>query len=131
MPLFAIHGNHDDTTRDGGSEVLSAMDILSGANLLNYFGQQDEVDSLLISPVLLQKGSTKIALYGLGGMRDERLMRMWQANKIQFLRPKVEGGGKDDDEWFNIFCIHQKRDDDDWRGSKNCVHETMIPGACQ
>ena len=34
MPLFGIHGNHDDPTRDGGSEMLSAMDLLSVANLL-------------------------------------------------------------------------------------------------
>jgi len=129
MPLFGIHGNHDDPTRDGGSEMLSAMDLLSVANLLNYFGRQDEVDNVRISPVLLRKGSTKIALYGLGSMRDERLNRMWQAKKVKFLRPRGDGGGKDDDGWFNIFCIHQNRDAG--RGSKNCVHESMIPGACR
>ena len=36
MPCFAIHGDHDDPGGEGG---LSALDILSSANLLNYFGK--------------------------------------------------------------------------------------------
>lgn len=139
LPIFLIHGNHDDPTRDGGPELLSAVDLLSVANLVNYFGRQDEVDNVRISPVLLQKGETKVALYGMGSMRDERLNRMWQGKKVKFLRPErggggggghneddEKGGGEDDEkEWFNIFTLHQNRDLG--RGSKNCVHESMIP----
>jgi hypothetical protein len=33
-----------------------------------------------IVPVLLQKGSTKVALYGLGNIRDERLARAFQTH---------------------------------------------------
>ena len=33
---------------------------------------------LRIAPVLLQKGSTRLALYGLGNLRDERLCRLFQ-----------------------------------------------------
>ena len=76
-------------------------------------------------------------------MRDERLNRMWQGKKVRFLRPEMDmggggrnrgGGGRDDDDndedeesrdWFNIFTLHQNRDLG--RGSKNCVHESMIP----
>lgn len=36
------------------------------------------IGKLEIVPVLLQKGSTKIALYGLGNIRDERLARAFQ-----------------------------------------------------
>jgi double-strand break repair protein MRE11 len=139
LPIFTIHGNHDDPTRDGSSELLSAIDLLSVSNLLNYFGRQDAVDNVQISPILLQKGSTKVALYGMGSMRDERLNRMWQGKKVRFLRPEQDmGGGRnnnnrgDDEEeeeesrdWFNIFTLHQNRDLG--RGSKNCVHESMIP----
>ncbi len=141
LPIFLIHGNHDDPTRDGGPELLSAVDLLSVANLVNYFGRQDEVDNVRVSPVLLQKGNTKVALYGMGSMRDERLNRMWQGKKVKFLRPERSAGGigriNDDDEneegadddeekeWFNIFTLHQNRDLG--RGSKNCVHESMIP----
>lgn len=35
LPVFTIHGNHDDPA---GSGRLSAVDILSQANLVNYFG---------------------------------------------------------------------------------------------
>ena len=31
-----------------------------------------------LAPILLQKGATKVALYGLGNIRDERLARMFQ-----------------------------------------------------
>ena len=33
------------------------------------------VGSLQIEPLLLKKGTTKVALYGLGNVRDERLAR--------------------------------------------------------
>lgn len=36
------------------------------------------VGSLVIEPVLLKKGTTKLALYGLGNVRDERLARAFQ-----------------------------------------------------
>ena len=134
LPIFLIHGNHDDPTRDGGPELLSAVDLLSVANLVNYFGRQDEVDNVRISPVLLQKGETRVALYGMGSMRDERLNRMWQGKKVKFLRPERvsehstddrDEEGNEEKEWFNIFTLHQNRDLG--RGTKNCVHESMIP----
>ncbi|KAK1740259.1 double-strand break repair protein MRE11 family protein [Skeletonema marinoi] len=136
LPIFTIHGNHDDPTRDGSSELLSAIDLLSVSNLLNYFGRQDAVDNVQVSPILLQKGGTKVALYGMGSMRDERLNRMWQGKKVRFLSLSRtwwwgRNNREDDDEeeesrdWFNIFTLHQNRDLG--RGSKNCVHESMIP----
>lgn len=36
LPIFTIHGNHDDPT---GADSLSAVDILSTAGLVNYFGK--------------------------------------------------------------------------------------------
>eukprot|EP00554_Chaetoceros_debilis_P011983 CAMPEP_0194116684 /NCGR_PEP_ID=MMETSP0150-20130528/28215_1 /TAXON_ID=122233 /ORGANISM="Chaetoceros debilis, Strain MM31A-1" /LENGTH=817 /DNA_ID=CAMNT_0038807463 /DNA_START=62 /DNA_END=2515 /DNA_ORIENTATION=+ len=142
LPIFSIHGNHDDPTRDGGTEMLAALDLLACANLVNYFGRQDEVDKVVVSPVLMKKGDTKVALYGIGSMRDERLNRMWQGKKVRFLKPdennkssrrngsedESEEDPEDEDEnsgWFNIFALHQNRDAG--RGSKNCVHDSMIP----
>lgn len=71
----------------------------------------------------------------MGSMRDERLNRMWQGKKVKFLRPDQNQTSNDDDDdegnnygesnWFNIFTLHQNRDLG--RGSKNCVHESMIP----
>lgn len=36
--------------------MLSALDLLSVSNLVNYFGRQDQADNVQVSPVLLQKG---------------------------------------------------------------------------
>lgn len=48
------------------ADALCALDILSCAGLVNHFGRSPSVEKIDISPVLLQKGSSKIALYGLG-----------------------------------------------------------------
>lgn len=126
--------------------MLAALDLLAVNHLVNYFGRQDEVDKVVVSPVLIHKGETKVALYGMGSMRDERLNRMWQGKKVRFLKANPDkdanddaNSGDDDDDnsdddaddkeenggWFNIFTLHQNRDLG--RGSKNCVHESMIP----
>ncbi|KAI9100674.1 putative nuclease Mre11 [Phlyctochytrium arcticum] len=101
IPVFSIHGNHDDPTGDGG---LCALDLLSVAGLVNYFGKQVEVDDINIKPILLQKGSSKLALYGLGNIRDERLHRTFQRKKVRMYRP-----AENTDDWFNLMVIHQNR----------------------
>ena len=88
--------------------------------MVNYFGRQEKIEQVQVSPILMKKGDTHLALYGLGSMRDERLHRMWRQQKLKFLRPETS-----DIEWFNLFALHQNRDRG--RGSKNCVQETMIP----
>lgn len=36
LPVFTIHGNHDDPS---GADNLSAVDLLSTCGLVNYFGK--------------------------------------------------------------------------------------------
>ena len=36
LPVFTIHGNHDDPS---GPENVSAVDLLSSSSLVNYFGK--------------------------------------------------------------------------------------------
>ena len=120
LPVFSINGNHDDPTRESGTEALSACDILSAGNFLNYFGTASRINDINIKPVLIEKGSTKLALYGLGAVRDERLSRMFSKDKVKFVRPKEEVK-----EYFNMFVLHQNRDTG--RGVKNCVHESFLP----
>ena len=36
LPVFTIHGNHDDPA---GADNLSAVDVLSSCKLVNYFGK--------------------------------------------------------------------------------------------
>jgi hypothetical protein len=49
-------------------------------------------------------GESKLALYGIGALRDERLHRTFQQNKVKWARP-----AEDANDWFNIFVIHQNR----------------------
>ena len=80
------------------------------------------MEDIEITPILISKGSTNVAIYGLGAIRDERLNRMWNMKKVRFVRLTME---QRRDDFFNIFLIHQNRDLG--RGTKNCIHESMIP----
>ncbi|KAM3615991.1 uncharacterized protein V6R79_010645 [Siganus canaliculatus] len=115
IPVFSIHGNHDDPT---GAEGLCALDLLSASGLVNHFGHSHSVERIEISPILLQKGKTKLALYGLGSIPDERLYRMFVNNQVMMLRPKEE-----QDEWFNLFAIHQNRSK---HGPTNYIPEQFL-----
>ena len=71
--LFCIHGNHDDPVRESAGaseELLSALDLLAAANLINYFGRSESAERVDLHPVLLAKGRTRLALYGLGYTPD-------------------------------------------------------------
>lgn len=66
-------------------------------------------------------GKTKLALYGLGSIRDERLHRTFQARKVKWVRPAT-----DKEEYFNVFVIHQNRTKRlDYY--KNAISEAMLP----
>lgn len=99
IPVFSIHGNHDDPSGEGH---LAALDILQMSGLLNYYGRTPESDNIQVKPVLLQKGSTKLALYGMSNVRDERLFRTFRDGNVRFFQPNLHK-----DEWFNLASVHQ------------------------
>lgn len=99
IPVFSIHGNHDDPSGEGH---LAALDILQVSGLLNYYGRTPESDNIHVKPVLLQKGRTKLALYGLSNVRDERLFRTFRSGKVKFYQP-----GTQKEDWFNLLSVHQ------------------------
>lgn len=99
IPVFSIHGNHDDPTGDGH---LCSLDLLQVAGLVNYFGRIQEVDNIQAKPILLQKGQTKLALYGLSNVRDERMHRSFRDNQVKWFRPNVQSS-----DWFNLLAVHQ------------------------
>lgn len=72
------------------------------SGLINYYGRTPESDNVQVKPVLLQKGTTKLALYGMSNVRDERLYRTFRAGGVKFFQPSVQK-----DEWFNLMSIHQ------------------------
>ncbi|KAL6658935.1 hypothetical protein ACP70R_002975 [Stipagrostis hirtigluma subsp. patula] len=125
LPVFTIHGNHDDPT---GVDNLSANDVLSSANLINYFGKMDigctGVGEVKVYPVLIKKGETNVALYGLGNIRDARLNRMLnEPRAVNWMRAESRDETALSD-WFNILVLHQNRT----KGSpKNGISEHLLP----
>ena len=51
-PVLSIHGNHDNPT---GRDNLSAIDVLAGQGLLSHFGKNNDLDQIMVEPVLIQK----------------------------------------------------------------------------
>lgn len=99
IPVFSIHGNHDDPSGDGH---FCSLDLLQVAGLVNYFGRVPEVDNIQVKPVLLQKGRTKLALYGLSNVRDERLFRTFRDHHVSFFRPTQQAS-----DFYNLLTVHQ------------------------
>ncbi|GAN00779.1 double-strand break repair protein MRE11A-like [Mucor ambiguus] len=98
MPVFSIHGNHDDPSGVGN---LCALNLLQVSGLVNYFGASQSIQDVEIHPIVMRKGNSSLALYGLGNIRDERLHRQWRSGHVNFLR------GSED--CFNLFVFHQNR----------------------
>lgn len=101
VPVFAISGNHDDAT---GEEFILAIDLLAVTGLINHFGKVRDNDEITVSPVLLQKGTTKLSLYGMSSIRDERLHRLFRDGSVKFQRPSLQTN-----DWFNFLAFHQNR----------------------
>ena len=87
LPIFMIHGNHDDPSGDCD---ISNIDFLSSTCQLNYFGKNKNIEKIEVKPILFHKGLTKIALYGIGNMKEVRLNMANDNDKIKYIRPQTE-----------------------------------------
>eukprot|EP00826_Nyctotherus_ovalis_P047848 TRINITY_DN5572_c0_g2_i1.p1 TRINITY_DN5572_c0_g2~~TRINITY_DN5572_c0_g2_i1.p1 ORF type:complete len:478 (-),score=181.27 TRINITY_DN5572_c0_g2_i1:128-1561(-) len=65
-------------------------------------GKVETLDKIEVEPILFQKGGTRIALYGIGYIKDERFNLAFENKQIKFLRPEGD--------WFNILIIHQTKE---------------------
>ncbi|XP_017881711.1 double-strand break repair protein MRE11 [Ceratina calcarata] len=98
IPVFSIHGNHDDPSL----AAVGSLDILSASGLVNYFGKYTNLVNMKIHPLVIKKGETQIAIYGLSHINDKRLARLLNESKIELLSVP-------DEEFFNILVLHQNR----------------------
>ncbi|KAI0357881.1 DNA repair exonuclease [Trametes cingulata] len=111
IPVFSIHGNHDDPQGAGPEGALCALDMLSVTGLINYMGKVDlplddaeaQNTGIAIKPVLLRKGNTRLGLYGVGNVKDQRMHFELRSNRVRMYMPR------DKDNWFNILLLHQNR----------------------
>ncbi|EMD37107.1 hypothetical protein CERSUDRAFT_115025 [Gelatoporia subvermispora B] len=111
IPVFSIHGNHDDPQGAGPQGALSALDMLSVSGLVNYMGKidlpLDDADAqnsgIAVKPVLLRKGNTRLGMYGVGNVKDQRMHFELRSNRVRMYMPK------DKDKWFNLLLVHQNR----------------------
>lgn len=206
LPVFTIHGNHDDPSGPDGS---SALDVLSNARLINYFGRHDvfgglrrqstngnnaaatatgtsthneeyehedsedgtedisirsraqhrsqaaatrrnqrasqaqfhpgqggdalrctsgddeytSVGSIAVRPVLLEKGNARLALYGLGHMRDARLKAIFERPDGVQVKPPPGSDQRPSSSWVNAMLVHQNRSE----YSPNALPESYLP----
>ena len=95
LPVFSIHGNHDDPS---GFGATSCLDLIHETGFVNYFGKVTfsmlnmslklyfpkvtDLKHIKVRPILLRKGGVKLAIYGLSHVKDERLHRLLRENKV-------------------------------------------------
>jgi hypothetical protein len=65
-----------------GYRQISSLDLISASGLVNYFGKWTDLTQVEISPLLMRKGATRLALYGLSHLKDERLARLFMDYKV-------------------------------------------------
>ncbi|VUZ93304.1 double-strand break repair protein MRE11, putative [Plasmodium vivax] len=119
IPLFTMHGNHDYPY---SCDYISPLDILHVGNLINYIGKSS-LDRIVIKPVLLNKEETKIAIYAIGWIKDERLHRAFEEKKVKFMLPSDHACR------INVLVLHQNRHMRCAHGNdfKNFIKESFIP----
>ena len=121
LPIFSIHGNHDDIVSG-----VSPLNLLSSSGLLNYFGHTTDLENIELEPILIKKGETYIAVYGLGHVRDERLHRCFMLGKVS-LKVPIDKKVPKETKWFRILVLHQNRGVK-LTGSKTGIPEHMLIG---
>jgi double-strand break repair protein MRE11 len=119
LPVFIIHGNHDDPSAESN---ISAIHLMQSAHLLNYLGCEREEDQIIVKPVVLQKEETCVYIYGLGNIKEERLNRLLREEKVVFEKPENEKSA------VFILVVHQNRFKATGPAAKNCVMDWAFPG---
>jgi double-strand break repair protein MRE11 len=95
--------------------------MLSAAGMINYFGKYTNLENdIAMVPLLISKGDTKVAIYGLGALKDKLACRLFRTEKVEFHKP----GPDIPKEWFNIMVVHQNRSA---HTKDECLQENYLP----
>ncbi|KAF8895902.1 Mre11 DNA-binding presumed domain-containing protein [Gymnopilus junonius] len=66
-------------------------------------GEASSSSGIMVRPVLLRKGTTRLGLYGIGNVKDQRMHFELRSNRVKMFMPR------DKDKWFNMLLLHQNR----------------------
>ncbi len=109
-----VRGIPADLSQEG---ALCALDVLSVSGVINYFGKLDLAaddtindtsdKGIKIRPILLRKGDSHLAMYGVGNVKDARMHYELRSNRVKMFMP--EAGEVREEDWFNMLLIHQNR----------------------
>lgn len=117
LPIFSIHGNHDDPSSFGG---LSALDLFCTTGLINYFGRAKDLTHIDVHPIMIRKGDTHLALYGLSHVHDVRLARLFENEQVNIVLPNLKDIDPECiriDELNNLSLLHLNDDDSESKNS--------------
>ncbi|PPQ74350.1 hypothetical protein CVT24_000661 [Panaeolus cyanescens] len=134
IPVFSIHGNHDDPQGAGQEGALCALDVLSVSGLINYMGKFDIPVTSGSNPS--NPGGTSHRTNGATAnnapdptaeqgiqikpvlmRKGKTLLGMYGVGNVKDQRMHVEllrnnvkmFMPKDRDDWFNLLLVHQNR----------------------
>jgi double-strand break repair protein MRE11 len=110
LPIYTIHGNHDDLNCRG----LTALDPLHEAGLINLIGKNVNNECYVMTPIQFEKQGCKLAVYGIGCQKDERLSASLKTGITWNI---VEGH-------FNVLLLHQNRYP---RGTMGYIDANLLP----
>ncbi|GBE58843.1 Mre11 DNA-binding domain-containing protein [Babesia ovata] len=119
VPFFVIHGNHDNPTALNG---LSPIDLLDVSGLVTFFGTANDMKNVTLHPILIGKGNIKVALYGLGWVKDECLYEAFEGGRVHFIPPD-----ESEHQWFKVLLFHQNRYARRGKGVKDYIPESFLP----
>lgn len=68
---------------------------------MNNFGKCEQKEHIEITPILIHKEETKIALYGIGHLKENAFQENLNSQNFHFLKPA------NSEEYFNILVLHQ------------------------
>lgn len=91
LPIFSIHENHDGSS---GLNSISPLYVIHSGGFINDSERVSDVDNIELKLILI-KGNVKIALYGLGYIKDRRLYKTFLKGNVKYSKHLGEG-------WYNI-----------------------------
>jgi DNA repair exonuclease SbcCD nuclease subunit len=117
LPFFVIHGNHDQPAGDGHS---SPCEVLASAGLVNCFQTVVVGDSnaIVLSPVVLERGSVKACVYGLGAISENAFIKVLEQGTLSFVPCDAQ---------CRILLVHQNRK---CRDGRQLDIESMLAEKC-